>query len=641
MNNVKRLPRPQYMVCLFLVIATLAVYWQVQNHDFVSFDDGSYVTENRHVQKGLTAEGIRWAFTTTYAANWHPLTWISHMLAYEIYGLNPRGHHLTNLLLHLANTLLLFFVLGQMTGALWRSAFVAALFALHPLHVESVAWVAERKDVLSTFWGMLSLLAYQRYVKQPRIFNYILIIFFLSLSLMSKPMLVTLPFVFLLLDFLPLERFQRRTDRLIEDEEKSALASRDIFRLIWEKVPLLVPVVISSILTFRAQSSMGAVKSLEVFSLKVRVANAFVSYVSYVVKAIWPVNLAVFYPHLRDLLPWWQVIGSAMLVAAACFWAIRVSKRYPYVLVGMFWYFGTLVPVIGLVQAGSQAMADRYMYVPLIGLFILITWGVSDLLTPWRYKQLGLAIAAGVVISALMICTWFQLRHWKNSITLYRHALHVTPNNGIAHFGLGNVLDHQGKLDQAIIHYSKSLQIYPNYVRAHNSLGAAFARKGNVQKAIYHYNQALRIDPESSGVYANLGKVFMNQGMTAKAIHNYQEALRINPDIIMALYNLSWIFATHENDKFRDGEKAFKLAQKLCELTGYNQAFALDALAAAHAENGRYDEAVKTARKGLKLALRDGSEELAVGLTKRLEFYQAGHSFRQIRMIINEPKNHE
>ena len=624
MSNVKGLPRPQYIVCLFLVTATLAVYWQVQNHDFVSFDDGSYVTENQHVQKGLTAEGIKWAFTTTYAANWHPLTWISHMLVYEIYGLNPRGHHLANLLLHLANTLLLFFILGQMTGALWRSAFVAALFALHPLHVESVAWVAERKDVLSTFWGMLSLLAYQRYVKQPRFFNYMLIMFFLSLSLMAKPMLVTLPFVFLLLDLWPLKRCQWRTGRLKEDEEKSTPAGCDIFGLIWEKVPLMALVVISSILTFMAQSSMGAVKSLEVFSLKVRVANAFVSYVSYVFKAIWPVNLAVFYPHRGDLLPWWQVIGSAILVAAACFWAIRVSKRYPYVLVGMFWYFGTLVPVIGLVQTGSQAMADRYMYVPLIGLLVLITWGVSDLLAPWRYKRLGLAIAAGVVISALMICTWFQLRHWKNSITLYRHALHVTPNNGIAHFGLGKILEYQGQLDQAIIHYSKSLQIDPHYVRAHNSLGSAFARQGNIQKAIYHYKQALRINPESSGVYANLGKVFMHQGMTEKAIYNYQEALRIKPDIIMALYNLAWIFATHENDKFRDGEKAFKLAQKLCELTGYNQAFALDALAAAHAENGRYDEAAETALKGIKLALRHGPEELAVDLAKRLELYRAG-----------------
>ena len=530
--------RRGFLIGLGLVIVTLAVYWQVLNHDFVDFDDDIYVTENPHVQKGLTIEGIKWAFTTTHAANWHPLTWLSHMLDCEIFGLNPSGHHLTNLLLHLGNTLLLFFILEQMTGTLWRSAFVAALFALHPLHVESVAWVAERKDVLVTFGGMLSLLAYQRYVQQHRLISYLLILIFLSLGLMAKPMLATFPFLFLLLDFWPLKRFQWCTDRLCKGEKGTALAVRNSLQLIREKVPLLVPVVISSIITFKAQLSSGAVSSLDAFSLKVRVANAFVSYASYVVKAIWPVHLGVFYPHPGDLLPCWQAVGSAVLVAAACFGAIRVSTRYPYVLVGLFWYFGTLIPVIGLVQVGEQAMADRYTYIPLIGLFIIVAWGVPKLSSGLARRKKWLAAAATVLISILMVLTWQQVQYWKNSITLFEHSIKVTSNNYKLHYNLGVALVKEGRIDEAVGHYSEALRIQPDSLNAHYNLGNVLARQGRIDEAIAHYLKVLRINPDYAAAHTNLGIALIGKKKFERTIYHFQEALRITPDDINAKNNL-------------------------------------------------------------------------------------------------------
>ena len=424
------------IISLLLITAILIAYWQVKDFDFICFDDKPYVTENRHVQAGLTVKGFAWAFTTFHASNWHPLTWLSHMTDCELYGLNPMGHHWTSLQFHIANTLLLFFILQYMTGALWRSAFVAALFAMHPLHVESIAWVAERKDVLSTFFGMLTLLAYCRYAKQPSLAGYLLIILFLSMGLMAKPMLVTFPFLFLLLDFWPLER----------------LRSETVSRLILEKIPMLVPVVISSCLTFMAQQSSGAVKPLESFSLTVRIANAFVSYASYAVKAIWPHNLTIFYPHPGNALPLWQVLGAILLVGGASFLAIRSLKKYPYIAVGLFWYLGMLVPVIGLVQVGQQAMADRYTYIPMTGLFIIIAWGFSDLSTKWHYRKIVLTLFAVIILSVLAVSTFFQLGYWRNSVALFERAVSITENNYLAHNNLGAALLEKGKFDKAVLH---------------------------------------------------------------------------------------------------------------------------------------------------------------------------------------------
>ena len=436
MVNAKTDFRIVILVSLCLIIAILIPYRQAINFDFVGYDDELYVTKNLNVQKGFTAEGVKWAFTTFHSANWHPITWLSHILDCELYGLNPMGHHWTSLQIHLTNTLLLFFILQYMTGALWRSVFVAALFALHPLHVESVAWVAERKDVLCTFFGMLTISAYIMYVKKRNLLRYSLVFIFLSLGLMAKPMLVTLPFLLLLLDFWPLER----------------LRSETVSRLILEKVPLLVPVVISSCLTFMAQQSSGAVKPLESFSLTVRVANAFVSYASYVVKAIWPHNLTVFYPHPGNALPLWQVLGAILLVGGACVPAIRSLKKYPYIAVGLFWYLGMLVPVIGLVQVGQQAMADRYTYIPMTGLFIIIAWGFSDLSTKWHYRKIVLTLFAVIILLVLAVSTFFQLGYWRNSVALFERAVSITENNYLAHNNLGAALLEKGKFDKAVLH---------------------------------------------------------------------------------------------------------------------------------------------------------------------------------------------
>jgi hypothetical protein len=338
MVSSKNYFRNVFIMSLCLVVAIIVTYGKVRTFDFVDFDDGSYITENSHVQEGLTVESIIWAFTAFHSANWHPLTWVSHMLDFQLYGLNPMGHHWTNVLFHIANTLLLFFILFKMTGAIWKSAFVAALFALHPLHVESVAWISERKDVLSTFFGLLMIIAYYRYVKLPCLKNYMLVIILFSLGLMAKPMLVTFPFVLLLLDYWPLRRFHYKNDYFLQSERTTDYGSKGIFQLILEKIPLFIPVVISCVLTFLAQQSEGAVKALGTLPLKTRIANALVSYASYVLKAVWPRNLAVYYPHPAETLPFWQICGAALLISAACFWAIRTSKKYPYIAVGLFWY---------------------------------------------------------------------------------------------------------------------------------------------------------------------------------------------------------------------------------------------------------------------------------------------------------------
>jgi len=521
------------LVCLFLVMATLAVYWQVQNYDFVELDDNAYIYENRHVQEGLTLESITWAFTTIHAGNWHPLTWLSHMLDCQFYGMNSGWHHLTNLFLHTANTLLLFLVFRKMTGSLWQSCFVAALFALHPLHVESVAWVAERKDVLSTFFWMLTMWSYIWYVEHPVVHKYILVVLFFALGLMSKPMLVTLPFVLLLLDFYPLNRFQfQQSDGSAKAQQRSIA-----LRLILEKIPLFVLVAISSAVTFYAQKHGGGVATLEVIPIKARVANALVSYVKYIGKMVYPSKLAVIYPH-PGMLPWWQIAGACLLLVSISFLAIRVVKQSPYFAVGWLWYLVTLVPVIGLVQVGTQSMADRYTYVPLVGIFIIIAWGIPELAAQWRFKKIWFITLAIVLLSTLMTVTWKQVGYWKNSITLFEHTLEVTSNNWMSHSNLGAALHIQGRTEEAIEHYLQALRLKPNHVDVHNNLGLALYSKGRTEEAIDHYLQALRIKPDDVNAHNNLGFTLYNQGRITKAIEHYLQALRIKPDFEKAHNNL-------------------------------------------------------------------------------------------------------
>ncbi len=513
------------MIYILLTIATLAVFWQVNNGEFIFFDDPDYVTENNHVQNGITLEGIRWAFTTGHAANWHPLTWISHMLDVQLFGLQPRGHHLTNLFFHIANTLLLFFVLLRMTKARWQSAFVAALFALHPLHVESVAWVAERKDVLSAFFWMLTMGAYCYYVERPGLQRYLIVVVFFVLGLIAKPMLVTLPFVLLLLDYWPLQRFQQnksdqkfstavnksvsgekqkgksRKKHTVEEEvivEKPADSKSQwalIRPLLWEKIPLFALAVLSSIVTYLVQQQGGMVKSFERFPLSVRIENAFVSYVTYIGKTIWPNDLAAIYPHPESL-PAWQVIGAVLILIAVTITVIWKARRIPYLAVGWLWYAGTLVPVIGLVQVGLQARADRYTYLPLIGLFIMTAWGISEFLKNWQYQKKVLFASSTVVLLCLCIVTWTQVRYWQNSITLLEHALNATHNNYIAYYNRGLAYEHLGNHRQAIEDYDKSIEINPNFhVRAYYNRGLAYTMLGNYPQAIEDYNKAIEIYP--------------------------------------------------------------------------------------------------------------------------------------------------
>jgi tetratricopeptide (TPR) repeat protein len=531
------------IISLFLMLAIIIAYGQVKNFDFVGYDDQEYVTENIQVQKGLTVEGIIWAFTDFHSSNWHPLTWLSHMLDCELYGLNPMGHHWTNIIIHMANTILLFLVLKLMTGAIWRSAFVAALFALHPLHVESVAWVSERKDVLSTFFGLLMIGAYYRYVKALDFKNYLWVIIFLSLGLMAKPMLVTFPFVLLLLDFWPLKRFHYKNDYFLQSERTIDYGSKGIYRLILEKIPLFIPVVISCILTFLAQKSWGAVKGLVALSLKTRVVNALVSYVNYVLKMFWPSKLAVFYPHPGDTLPAWQLFGAALFIAYACFWAIRAAKKYPYIAVGLFWYLGTLVPVIGLVQVGDQAMADRYTYIPLIGLFILIAWGVPDLLKKWKYRKIFLGLSAVVILSALTVSTLSQASHWKNGITLFENAVKVTENNYKAQNNLGTALG-PVDLDKAIYHYKESLKIKPNYVRALSNLGIALYNRGDYDEAVLYFTKVLKINPQKTDTRMNLANVLFIQEKFDEAVSHYNEIIKTDSENADVHSNLAYVLFT-------------------------------------------------------------------------------------------------
>jgi tetratricopeptide (TPR) repeat protein len=686
--------RSYLLVCLFLVMAILAVYWQVRNHDFINYDDDLYVTINPHVQAGFTLDSITWAFTSTHASNWHPLTWLSHMLDCRIYGMNPGRHHLTNVLLHILNTLLLFLVFKRMTGDLWQCGFVAALFALHPLHVESVAWVAERKDVLSTFFWMLTVWSYLRYVERSGLNRYLPVLFFFILGLMAKPMLVTLPFVLLLLDYWPLKRFRLGSS----EDSQECRPGRFCLGLVWEKIPLFLLSAGSSVITYMVQKSSGAVSPLDVASFKVRIANAMISYVSYIGKMIWPHNLAVLYPYPKAILLW-KVVGASLLLVVMSIVVFRMVKTKPYFAVGWLWYVGTLVPVIGFVQVGGQAMADRYTYVSLIGLFIIIAWGVHDILAKWRYKEIILTTSALFVLSSFLVCAWFQVRNWRNSITLFENAIDVTKNNYVAHDKLGEALAAQGKTDAAIRYYSEALRIWPefvearfnlgvllreddrlneaidhffrvlrfkpNFAEAHCELGNTLKEQGKFPEAVRHYLEAISIKPEyamaynnlgvilahqeknkaaishfyeairiDSGyvrAYCNLGKVFANQGRIEEAILNYRKALNLSTDMSQALYYLSWILATYEDGKYRNGEEAVKLAEKLCRIAQYKQPLALDALAAAYAESGRFDDAVLTAKKGFILALHQGPEELVLGLKERLKLYRAGRPYRKPR----------
>lgn len=509
------------LINLVLAVATLGAYWQVGQCGYVHFDDG-YVTENPIVRAGLTLKGLAWAATTNYASNWYPLTWLSHMLDYQLFGPDAVAHHFVNVLFHIANALLLFAVMKRATGAVWQSAFVAALFAFHPLRVESVAWVAERKDVLSTCLWLLTMQAYVRYAEDPGRRRYLLTLGFFALGLMSKPMLVTLPFVLLLLDFWPLGR-TRWAVAAVEPKSKT-----EIGQLLLEKMPFVFLAAVSCRLTWWAQQAGGAMWTGSL-PIKVRVANALVSYGRYVQMTIWPANLAVIYPY-RPVWEWWQFAGAILLVVGVTVLAIRLVRRHPYFAVGWFWYLGTLVPVIGLVQVGRQSMADRYTYVPCIGLFIAATWAVSVATSHRKLLRTSAATATAVFLVVCLVLTHRQVRYWKNSETLFRRALEVTQDNALAHSNLASILTKQNRLDEATYHFQEAVRLEPEDGDAHNNLAATLAVQGRNEEAIAQFYEASLLRPNQADIRVNLGNLLISQGRLLEARQQFVAAVRLKPD---------------------------------------------------------------------------------------------------------------
>jgi len=532
--------------CLLLLAATFAVYAQVRHHEFIHLDDNQYVTDNPHVLAGLSPRGIAWAFTTNLSGSWIPLTWLSLVADTELHGPDAGGYHLTNLVLHLANTLLLFIAMRSLTGSPWRSLFVAALFALHPLHVESVAWVTERKDVLSAFFWFLGLWLYARYASGPSPARYAAVLLALVLGLMAKPMVVTLPFVLLLLDLWPLGRLavpaEVRGNGRAGGRRKERAARIDTlrFRVVVEKAPLVLVATALGLVTYLAQRGTGATVSLEALPLGARFANALVSYVSYLGKTFWPDDLAAFYPHPLNGIPAWQVLGAALFLGLVSAAAARpsVRRRRPYLLVGWLWYLGTLLPVIGLVQVGYQGMADRYTYLPLVGVFIMIAWGLPDLAGEGRMRRVLVPAAATVAVGALAVCTWYQAALWRDSISLFEHALRVTRRNFVMHNQLGLALAERGRLPEAVSHYVQALRVHPRYAEAHTNLGVAFLEQGALPEAAACFGEALRLYPGFEEAHNNMGIALERMGRRDEAVRHYSEALRIRPDYPLARANL-------------------------------------------------------------------------------------------------------
>jgi tetratricopeptide (TPR) repeat protein len=630
---------------VLLALITAGLYWPVTGFDFTNYDDPDYLIYNPMVQHGVTGQSVTWAFTTDHASNWHPLTWISHTLDCDLYGLKPGGHHLTSLLFHVANAVLLFLLLEGMTGALWRSALVAALFAWHPLHVESVAWVSERKDVLSTFFWLLTLLAYGKYAgksksasaappsPRPKVW-YAAALMFFAMGLLSKPMVVTLPFVLILLDYWPLQRnskFKIQNPKLEAGEEGASSGW-----LVVEKIPFFVLAAAECVATVWAQKSANSVVAEAALPVPARVANALVSYVLYLWKTVWPVDLAVPYPFSHD----WtfaQAAGAGallVLISAGVLWCWRTR---PYLAVGWFWFLGTLVPVIGLVQVGLQFMADRYTYIPLIGVFIMVAWSIPARWAAWPRPGLMFATVTGAALVLLLMTTRVQLYYWQNSITLFSHTAAVTENNILAEYNLGEALARAGNDDAAVTHYSKALAMPPNRVEAqYNSqpqarfnLGLIYRNAGKWPEAAAQFEAYLREFPSDPNGHIALGSVLLAMGRTAEGIREDREAARLNPDDVESLNRLAWLLATQPDAKFRDGAEAVRLAGRACELTGGRNARFLATLDAAYAEAGRFAEAITAAQKTIATAQAEGQKELAAAAEKRLKLYEAGMAYHE------------
>jgi len=705
------------LIALLLAASVAVCYWPLAHAGFINFDDPVYVTNNPDVFAGFTWHSLGWCWTTFRSGNWHPITWLSHMADCQFFGENAMGHHLISVGFHVANTLLLVFLWYRMTGAFWRSAFVAGVFAVHPVHVESVAWISERKDVLSAFFGLLSLLAYFRYAGGTRVNaasarpsflieirnskfensarrSYYLSLICLMLGLMSKPMLVTWPFLMLLLDFWPLER--------LRDAENGAPVVSPIKKqkskiknLVIEKVPFFLLSLAASIVTFLAQKSGGAIVKLASVSISDRVINALAAYASYIEKTFWPEDLAIFYPFPRE----WPIGGAlvgAVLLALLSFLAVVLRRKTPWLFTGWFWFCGMLIPVIGLVEVGSQSMADRYMYLPLVGLSVCTAWSAEALMKRFPVARPGLATALIFTLASLGVTTWVQAHYWKDSLALFSRSLDVTEPNPIAehnlgyalatcgaqreaikhfdqalalfpgyataHFNRANSVGVLGRMDEAIAGYREAIRYQPDYEQAYYKLGCALVLQGQLDEAKTNFETALRYKPDYAEAETRLGNLLLLQGQTESALNHLGAAVRFRPDYdegnyylaellarqkqfekaadhlraaikanpryASALNDLAWIEATELGMKRDDLSDAIKNATRACELTGYADAGYLDTLSVCFAQAGLFTDAAQITEKALAVAQNSGNQALAALLTKRLEAYREGKTFR-------------
>lgn len=646
--------RQKWIVCILLALITMAVFCPATRYGFVHYDDEDYVTDNKEVQQGLNLRSIKWAFTTDHASNWHPVTWLSHIIDCQLYGLQPAGHHLTSVLIHTANAVILLLLLCRLTGALWPSAFVAAMFALHPLRVESVAWVAERKDVLSTFFWMLTVAAYVRYVESVKAERsnckmfYTLSLVFFALGLMAKPMLVTLPFVLLLLDYWPLGRL--------------GFGAEFRWRLVLEKAPFAALAAGESMATFLIQRRLGAVQTLGSYPLLSRLANVPVAYVRYIGKNFWPANLAVHYPHrpLGAL----EVVGAIFALTAVSIVVVQRLRPQPYLAVGWCWFLGMLVPTIGIVQVGNQAMADRYSYLPSVGLWIMAAWAVRDFIDSEKFPLRLAKLAAGMAILACVVLTSMQLPYWRNTHTLFAHADEATGGSYVACYNLGcdamagknypeaiqlfnkalttepdsaGWADHApdynnlgyvylqaGDISNAVANIEKALELRPNYGEAYYNLGCAFLNNKQPAEAIDCLQRALAIDSSVAAIHYKLANALALSDRYARAIAEYRQALKLRPDWDEPANNLAWLLATCPDPALRNSAEAVTIAKQASERSQNRNPIILGTLAAAYAESGKRSEARAIAEQARRVALEQNNKALAATLESQLRQYETG-----------------
>jgi len=677
-------------VAILLAVITWILYLPVKDCKFLLYDDEKYVTANQNVTSGLSLDNIEWAFTTGRAANYHPLTWISHQLDCQLFGLNPGPHHLVNVAIHCLNSVLLLLLLAKLTRRFWRSVIIAALFAWHPMHVESVAWVAERKDVLSTLFMILTILAYSSFVKNRTGPKYLLLLVLFALALLAKPMAVTLPFILLLLDFWPLERV-----RTLQSAGDGSDVRLPLQALVMEKVPLLFLSFLDSIATFLAQQK-GGTMSPDTLSLAVRFQNAFMGYANYVIKLFWPLNLVVLYPlNFHPGIIRFAVSLVFILLLTAL--VLRSCKTNKAACVGWFWFLGSLVPVIGLVQVGAQGMADRYTYFPGMGLFVAVVWCIADLAEGSRVRQILCAMVALFALASCLVLTRNQIKYWRDDGELFKHQVqlvgpntmgeftlalfyertgqyaeaiphyaelvHLAPSPFVTYTKMGECLQKLGRHSEAITHFEKALSLQPNFPETQLGLAGSLEATGKMAEAETHFKEAVRLNPgdamahyklglhyQANGDFSSakgeleearriaylepdivfaIGRLYFQQGMKKEAAENYEACLKLNADNVVVLNDLAWIRAASADASLRNGEQAIRLARRACELTKNAQPYLLGTLANAYAESGRFNEAIATAREAISTATAEKLEAVAARNRELVEIYQSGRAFHE------------